>query len=108
MRSYLAIKAVKPLDDYKLALTFANGERLLFDMKPYLNKGIYRQLRDVKLFSTAHVSFDTAEWDNEAYFDPEALYEGSEKINEKEYRLTLTPRASAAKPRVRSKKKSNK
>lgn len=105
MRNYLAIKEVKPLDDYKLALTFANGERRLFDMKPYLNKGVFRQLRDIKLFNTVHVSFDTIEWDNEADFDPEVLYEESERISMKDYRLAITPRASAAEPHTCYKKK---
>ena len=33
---YLAIIDVKPLDDYKLELTFENNEKRLFDMKPEL------------------------------------------------------------------------
>jgi hypothetical protein len=34
---YLAIKDVKPQDNYCLLLTFENGEKRKFDMKPYLN-----------------------------------------------------------------------
>jgi hypothetical protein len=33
---YLAIREVRPLDDYLLLLTFENGEKRQFDMKPYL------------------------------------------------------------------------
>ncbi len=73
---YFSVKKVEPRDDYFLLLTFENGERRLFDMKPYLNKGIFKELRDVELFNTAHVSFNSVSWDNEADFDPEALYEG--------------------------------
>ena len=71
---YLAVKEVKPLDEYKLLVTFENGEVKLFDMKPYLNKGIFMELKDLSLFKSAKVNFDTVEWENEADIDPETLY----------------------------------
>lgn len=74
---YLAIIDVKPLQDYKLLLTFENGEKRIFDMKPYLDKGIFRELKDEKIFKTVRVSFDSIEWSNEADIDPEVLYEDS-------------------------------
>lgn len=74
---YLSVKEVKPLDQYKLLLTFENGELKLFDMKPYLNKGIFKELKDVSLFKSAKVNFDTVEWENDADIDPETLYEDS-------------------------------
>ena len=73
---YFSVKKVEPKTDYTLILTFENGERRSFDMKPYLDKGIFRELHDIEMFNTAHVSFNTVAWDNEADFDPEALYEG--------------------------------
>ncbi|WP_368488809.1 DUF2442 domain-containing protein [Clostridium sp. BJN0013] len=33
---YLSVKEVKTLDEYKLLLTFENGEIRLFDINPYL------------------------------------------------------------------------
>lgn len=74
---YLAIMDVKPLQDYKLFLTFENGENRIFDVKPYLNKGVFRELKDEKIFKTVRVSFDTIEWINEVDIDPEVLYEDS-------------------------------
>jgi len=105
MTRYFAVKAVTPLEDYKLLLTFSNGERRLFDMKPYLNKGIFKELRDVSLFNTAHVSFDTVEWNNEADFDPEALYNYSEKIRGRKYPAARAFRSSAAESRPKYKKR---
>lgn len=78
---YLAIKDVKPQDDYLLLLTFENGEKRQFDMKPYLDLGIFRELKDLKLFNTVRTSFDTIEWANEADLDPEFLYTKSSKID---------------------------
>lgn len=74
---YLSVKKVKPLENYKLLLTFENDEIRIFDMKPYLNKGIYKELKDVSVFKSVKVSFDTIEWNNEADIDPETLYEDS-------------------------------
>lgn len=78
---YLAIKDVKPKDNYLLILTFENGEKRQFDMKPYLDFGIFQQLKDLKLFKTVKISFDSIEWDNEADFDPEILYQKSLEID---------------------------
>jgi hypothetical protein len=77
---YLAIKDVKPQDNYLLLLTFENGEKRQFDMKPYLDMGIFQELRDLVLFKTVKKSFDTVEWDNEADLDPEILYQKSIRI----------------------------
>lgn len=78
---YLAIKDVKPQDNYLLLLTFENGEKRQFDMKPYLDLGIFQELKDIKLFQTVRTSFDTIEWANEADLDPELLYKKSTKID---------------------------
>ena len=78
---YLAIKDVKPQDNYLLLLTFENGEKRQFDMKPYLDFGIFQELKDVRLFKTVRTSFDSIEWDNEADFDPEILYQKSLKVD---------------------------
>ena len=72
---YLAVREVKPQNEYKLLLTFENGEKKIFDMTPYLELGIFRELKDIHLFNTVRVSFDTIEWANEADIDPEVLYE---------------------------------
>jgi hypothetical protein len=77
---YPAVKEVIPDTDYTLLLTFDNGDKRRFDMKPYLDKGIFQELRDVNQFNSVHVSFDTVEWDNEADFDPEVLYTNSELV----------------------------
>jgi hypothetical protein len=77
---YLAVKDVKPEDNYLLNLTFENGEKRQFDMKPYLDFGIFKELKDQSLFKTVKPSFDSIEWANEADFDPEVLYEKSIKI----------------------------
>jgi hypothetical protein len=71
---FFAVINVTPLDNYLLRLKFKNGEEKIFDMKPYLETGIFKSFKDKKIFQTARVSFDTVEWANEADIDPETLY----------------------------------
>lgn len=68
---YKGIINVKPLTDYKLLLTFDNNEIREFDLRPYLNHGIFS---DLTVFNSVHVSFDSIEWKNGADLDPETLY----------------------------------
>ena len=71
---YLAVKDVKTIDDYKLILTFEDDSVRIFDMKPLLRKGVFKELKDEKLFKTVKVSFDSIEWANGIDVDPETLY----------------------------------
>jgi hypothetical protein len=74
---YLAVTSVKALENYRLLLTFENDEKRVFDVSPFLDKGMYSELKDPKLFQTIHVSFDSIQWANQLDFDPEFLYKAS-------------------------------
>jgi len=74
---YKTLIGVIPSNNYQLILTFENGEKRQFDMNPYLDKGIFRELKDVSKFNTVKVDFDTVAWANEADIDPEILYQNS-------------------------------
>jgi len=80
---YLSVNKVKPLSDYKLELTFENNEIKIFDVKPYLDTGLFRRLKDENFFKMVKVSYDTIEWPNGIDLDPEVLYEKS-KVRKKE------------------------
>jgi hypothetical protein len=68
------VTAVKPGSDYTLTLTFANGEVKVFDVKPYLDKGIFRELSDVSLFNTVRPCLGSVQWKNRQDFCPDTLY----------------------------------
>jgi hypothetical protein len=74
---YLAVIDVKALENYRLLLTFENNEKRVFDVRPFLNQGMYSELKDKKLFQTIHTSFDSIQWANQLDFDPEFLYRES-------------------------------
>ncbi|NTU42499.1 MAG: DUF2442 domain-containing protein [Nitrospirales bacterium] len=76
---YAAVTSVKPLDDYKLLLEFENREKRIFDVAPYLSTGKFAELRDMSLFRSVTVKFDSIEWVNHLDLDPEFLYDKSIK-----------------------------
>ena len=72
---YQAVTSVTALADYRLLLGFANGEQRVFDVKPYLDNGVFAALKDVSVFRSVRVNFDTIEWANGADLCPEVLHE---------------------------------
>jgi len=74
---YLSVTDVKPLEDYKLLLTFENDEQKVFDVTPYLEVGKFSELKDDSLFKSVHISFDSIAWKNQLDLDPELLYRKS-------------------------------
>ena len=77
---YLSIKNVKPLAEYRLLLTFENNEDKIFDVSPYLEIGKFSELKDISLFNSVSICFDSIEWANHLDLDPELLYKNSESI----------------------------
>jgi len=74
---YQSVLSVEATDNYEIILEFSNKEKKIFDMKPFLDNGIFKELQELSVFKTAKVKFDTVEWDNETDFDPEVLYNNS-------------------------------
>lgn len=74
---YLSIVNVKPLEKYRLLLQFENDEQRIFDVTPFLEQGKYTELKNIDLFNSVRVCFDSIQWNNELDFDPEFLYQKS-------------------------------
>lgn len=72
---YVPVTKVKPLEGYRLQIKFKNGEEKIFDLSPYLNIGKFVELKDIALFNSVAVKFDSIEWANHLDLDPEFLYE---------------------------------
>ena len=68
------VKAVKANPDYTLTLTFTNDEVKIFDVKPYLDKGIFRELQDRGLFNSVRPFLGSIQWKNGQDFCPDTLY----------------------------------
>lgn len=65
---------VKPRADYTVTLTFTNGEVKVFDVKPYLSKGIFRELQNKQVFNAVKPFLGSIQWPNGQDFCPDTLY----------------------------------
>jgi len=75
---YHGIKGVEAIDGHKLILRFDNDERRVFNVKPLLTVGRFRELAVQEVFKKVRIVYDTVEWENGLDLDPEYLYERSE------------------------------
>ena len=62
------------LDNYKLKIKFSNNEIKEFDVSPYLEKGIFSELKNPSYFNQVRVAFGAVEWPNEQDFSKDTLY----------------------------------
>ena len=68
------VKSAEVMPEYRLRIQFANDETKEFDVSPFLNKGIFSELKDKSYFSQVRVSFGAVEWPNEQDFSKDTLY----------------------------------
>lgn len=69
------VKTVQPLPDYMLLLEYENGEKRLFDVKPYIAGSWFGQLQDEAVFRTVHPCGTTVEWADGQDIAPHELYD---------------------------------
>ena len=77
---YPRIKSVVPLEHYHLEIQFDNGEKREFDTTPYLNKCIFKELKNKSYFNQVKVSLGTVEWPHGQDFCPDMLFENSKVL----------------------------
>ncbi|OUD14367.1 DUF2442 domain-containing protein [Thioflexithrix psekupsensis] len=74
------VKSVTPHDDYILTIIFNNNEVGTLDMKPYLDFGVFKRIKDYSHFKNVRVAFDTIEWPSvNIDLDPEFVYQKCKK-----------------------------
>lgn len=76
------VKAVIPQANFVLQLQFENGEFRIFDVKPYLEKGFFQELKDPAYFRSVQPVLGTIQWPRGQDFCPDTLYELSEPLSE--------------------------
>ena len=70
---YWDASVVKPLPDYQIYVGLRNGCKGTFDMKPYLNKGVFQELKSVPYFNQVSILWRAVTWPNEQDIAPETL-----------------------------------
>jgi len=69
------VKKINYIDGYKISLIFNDKTIKIVDVEPYLDTGIFLELKDPKYFKRVKVVEGTIVWPNEADFCPDVLYE---------------------------------
>ena len=71
------VKEVKPLKNHQLELTFDTNEVKIFDVKPYLDKGIFNELKEPEALYLIREAFGSISWPSGQDFCSDTLYEES-------------------------------
>jgi len=87
------VTSVRALDDYQLEVSFDNGERRIFDVKPFLSRGVFVRLRDRSLFQAVRAVAGSVEWPGGLDLSYETLYVESRPIPEASDNAHETPAA---------------
>ncbi len=66
--------AVTANNDFSLDLEFDDGNVKRFDVRPYLDYEIFRELKDCSYFKQVRLAFGSVQWPHEQDFSPETLY----------------------------------
>ena len=62
---------VLPQKDFTVYVYFSDGQIKLYNMKPFLNKGIFRKISNIDVFiDKCTVMNNTLAWDISGNFDP--------------------------------------
>ena len=64
---------MRPLPDYRIYVEIEDGRKGIFDLKPYLDFGVFRELRDVHYFNQVGILFGAVTWPHEQDIAPETL-----------------------------------
>jgi len=72
---FLEVSQAEYLDNYRIKLTFNNGEIKTVDLKNELNGSVYTPLHQLDYFKKFQLKYNTIQWANGADYAPEYLYE---------------------------------
>lgn len=74
------VKEATPGENYTVQLIFDNGEEGVFDVKPYLDKGVFKELKNLNFFNSVKPFMGTIQWKNGQDFCPDTLYIESRRL----------------------------
>lgn len=74
------VKDVKPMAACRLEITFSNGEVGLYDCRPLLDFGVFRELRNEACFRQVRAEGGTVVWPHGQDICPDTLYLDAERL----------------------------
>lgn len=73
---------ISRIENHTLRLVFEGGEVREFDLKPYLNFGIFEELKDDAYLKSVKIEFGSIEWPNGQGLSHDTLFKKSKPAAE--------------------------
>lgn len=72
---YWDVTKVEAKSDFILSVCFEDGKEGLFDLKPYLDFGVFKELKNQNYFQQVGIEYGAVTWPHGQDIAPETLYE---------------------------------
>jgi len=69
----IKVISVEPMENCKLRITLSDNRKGVFDVSPYLDRGVFKELREPKKFRQVYLAYGTVVWPNEQDIAPETI-----------------------------------
>lgn len=71
---YWDVVSVKPRENFCIDVSLQDGSHGVFDMKPYLDRGVFQELRDPANFNSVGIQFGAVTWPRGQDISPATLH----------------------------------
>ena len=72
---YWDVTQVEAKNDFTLFVKFKNGKSGVFDLKHYLNFGVFKELKNQQYFKQVAIEYGAVSWPHGQDIAPETLYD---------------------------------
>ncbi|MBI2836111.1 MAG: DUF2442 domain-containing protein [Chloroflexi bacterium] len=69
----IKVKSVEPMENYRLKITLSDNRKGVFDVAPYLELGVFRDLKDAQYFRLVRPAYGGIVWPRGQDFSPETI-----------------------------------
>ncbi len=73
MAQMVKVISVEAIENHKLLVSLSNSKKGIFNVSPYLDKGVFRELRDPEYFRRVRVAYGGVTWPHEQDFSAETI-----------------------------------
>ncbi len=69
----IKVISVEPMEGYKLRIQLSDGRIGVFDVSPYLDRGVFHELRHAEYFRRVKLGFGGIMWPHEQDFSADTI-----------------------------------
>ena len=69
----IKVISAEAIENYKLRISLSDGRKGIFDVIPYLDRGVFQELKDPEYFRRVRVAFGGVTWPHEQDFSVETI-----------------------------------